>query len=55
MKEIIGNVCIPRGVPFLSDSQKNEGGLVTTRNGICCVCEKETNVTCTGHYNYLVK
>jgi hypothetical protein len=55
MKEIIGNVCIPCGVTFLTESQKKEGGVVTTYKGICYACKKETNVTSTRHYNYLVK
>lgn len=46
-------VCIPCGVQYLSEKQKEEGGVSTFHEGKCGLCENKTHITHMRHYNYL--
>lgn len=48
-------VCVPCGIQFLSEKQKEEGGVSTFSNGECGLCNQVTMITHMRIYNYLHK
>lgn len=45
--------CVPCGVKYLTEKQKQQSGVATSNIGICCLCGNKTNVISISYYNYL--
>ncbi len=53
MSELYKRICAPCGVKYLSEKQKQSGGVTTFNKGECIDCGKQTHVTSIRYYNYL--